>query len=165
MLHELLLALSGHPGDIFVPSPASPSTPTTYVVAEDFPFLHPAERTALNRLARLGFLYSTIRAFVDRHRKRAWNAVLGSRTAANAPRHEISDPAGLYLLALCSAVDAVFDEYFRVIVQAESKILSSLDLDTDGGRTPVSVLEYMFGKVRNDHVLHIKMSVHDTKNA
>ncbi|KAI8825899.1 gamma-tubulin complex component protein [Fimicolochytrium jonesii] len=140
MLHELLLALSGHPGDVFVPSP--PEAPTTYAVAEDFPFLHPAERTALNRLATLGFQYAYIRDYVDEQKKQVWGATLGNR----ASNPTAAPNTGFYRLALCSGLDEVLDEYTAAIVKTERKVLSQLDLDTDGGKTPVSYLTAAFGK-------------------
>ncbi|TPX71720.1 hypothetical protein SpCBS45565_g00795 [Spizellomyces sp. 'palustris'] len=146
MLHELLLALSGHPGDVFVPDPPPPATPKTYRVATDFPFLHPAERTALDRLVHLGALYSVLRDFVDKTRKRVWTATLPSpqQIEGNAP----VSPTGFYFFALCAAVDDVLDEYRQLIVEAEVKVLSSLDLDTNGGRTPISWLEHVFGRYK-----------------
>ncbi|TPX62118.1 hypothetical protein PhCBS80983_g00647 [Powellomyces hirtus] len=142
MLHELLLTLAGHPGDIFVPYPASPAVATTYVVAHDFPFLHSAERTALNRLAQLGFYYAGIRAFVDRNRKHVWGRVLNDKVLET---HTCLRP-GYYLLALCTGLDELLDEYVKVIVDTETKVLSNLDVDTDGGRTPLSYFSYVFGK-------------------
>jgi hypothetical protein len=60
MLHELLLALAGHPGDVFKPYPET--RPKTFVVPPDFP-LHSAEKTSVQRLAHLGFLCQTLSEF------------------------------------------------------------------------------------------------------
>ncbi|KAJ3176207.1 Gamma-tubulin complex component 4 [Geranomyces variabilis] len=162
MLHELLLALHGHPGDVFVvassteASLAAQAKPTTFRVAADFPFLHAAERSALDRLAHLGFLAATIRRFAQRHAKAVWTAALAQQPkdddndeqvgATSAAGKQNRLRPGIYLLALCTGLDEVLDEYEALLVQAERKILSSLDLDTDAGRTPVSYFTYLFGK-------------------
>ncbi|KAJ3021504.1 Gamma-tubulin complex component 4 [Thoreauomyces humboldtii] len=140
MLHELLLTLCGHSGDIFVPWPQA--LPTTYAVAPDFPLLHPAERTALNRLARIGFNYASIRTFIDAQKENVWDAVLKDpRVGPGSIR------PGFYLLALCGGLEEVLEGYMDVVVEAERKVLSSLDLDTDGARTPLSYFTYVFGKI------------------
>ncbi|KAJ3156732.1 Gamma-tubulin complex component 4 [Geranomyces michiganensis] len=175
MLHELLLALHGIPGDVFVESFAATEPPsqqqpkqqsTTFRVAADFPFLHAAERSALDRLAHLGFLAATIRRFAQKHAKTVWAAALNQggeeeedggsadddngkqsqRSRASRQRRRRRRRPGIYLLALCTGLDEILDDYDALIVQAETKILSSLDLDTDAGRTPVSYFTYLFGK-------------------
>ncbi|KAJ3136120.1 Gamma-tubulin complex component 4 [Geranomyces variabilis] len=179
MLHELLLALHGHSGDVFVEDSTAAVGPhsapglqqqakftsTTFRVAADFPFLHAAERSALDRLAHLGFLAGTIRRFAQRHAKAVWTAALaqqpeddedddddgqGETTSANvAGKQQKRLRPGVYLLALCTGLDEVLDEYETLLVQAETKLLSNLDLDTDAGRTPVSYFTYLFGKLVN----------------
>eukprot|EP00051_Salpingoeca_urceolata_P023622 m.404408 g.404408 ORF g.404408 m.404408 type:complete len:99 (-) comp20126_c0_seq5:122-418(-) len=57
MLHDLLLALSGCPGDVFV------QDKDTYRVLKGLPLLHPCEAELLNRLAHLGWLYHGLHAF------------------------------------------------------------------------------------------------------
>lgn len=141
MLHELLLALAGHPGDIFVPYPED--APTRYAIPTDFPFLHSAERTALERLAVLGLLYTRFTNFIERYSKPP-NATLGN---SNTSPTKKSKPKGSYLCSFCSGLDRELEGYRTLIVECERKILNKLDMDTDGGRTPVSYLEHVFTNV------------------
>ncbi|KAI9099417.1 gamma-tubulin complex component protein [Phlyctochytrium arcticum] len=199
MLHELLLCVAGHAGDVFVPTPSptdlsADPVAATFAVSPNFPFLHPAERTALNRLAHLGFLFKKVENFIKNKRKAVWDQALGRRTngrrgarddvnqsmgmstssatfqntskldgidiepsrasTANTQEQNSSPnpslpnhiPTGLYLLALCSAIDGVLDKYRAVIVDSERKILFRLDVDTNGGRTPLAWVENQFAK-------------------
>ena len=57
MLHEVLTALLGHTGDVIK---------SDFTLALGFPNLHPSERQVIERLARLGQLYSQISAFKAR---------------------------------------------------------------------------------------------------
>ncbi|KAI9286619.1 gamma-tubulin complex component protein [Umbelopsis sp. AD052] len=114
MLHELLLVLSGYPGDVFLPSP--PHAPNTFAIASDFPLLHDAERSALNRLANLGWQYAKIDEFVRGIR----NSVTSSSIAADTPH-------GSYIQALAVALNDVLREYRDTIVSCEQRILGKQD--------------------------------------
>ncbi|KAI9007060.1 gamma-tubulin complex component protein [Gaertneriomyces semiglobifer] len=161
MLHELLLALAGHPGDIFVPVNAyPPQAPTTqeegisnsppledvksitqtWAVAPDFPFLHPSERHILNDLAHLGFLHHTLNKFITTTKARIL------KRAPQANNHSSENCDGLYLLALCTGLDSALSDYRDEIVCTERKVLSTLDVDTDGGRTPLEWVRARFAR-------------------
>jgi gamma-tubulin complex component 4 len=64
MYHEILLALCGHPGDIFVEQHVESTGSIRYQVAA-VDFLHPSERELLQRFANIGATYSQLQAFVD----------------------------------------------------------------------------------------------------
>ena len=57
MLHELLLVLLGHPGDIF--------DSETFEISSGFPDLHPGERATLERLGSLGKRFQLISNYSD----------------------------------------------------------------------------------------------------
>lgn len=114
MLHELLLVLSGYPGDVFTPSPAE--HPDTFAIAADFPLLHDAERAALNRLARLGWLYAQIDSFVRSIRNTATSSTIKANT-----------PHGSYVQALAVALNSVLKQYRETIIDCEKRILEKQD--------------------------------------
>lgn len=89
MQHEVLLALSGYPGNAFtvcretglfevsvystvvksgltfdLPHPF-PRTHTHTQVTADLPFIHPSEVSLLNRVCRLGTYYLRIKSFIE----------------------------------------------------------------------------------------------------
>lgn len=115
MLHELLLVLSGYPGDVFIPSPSQ--TPTTFAIPPDFPLLHDAERAALNRLAHLGWQYSKIVDFIRGIR----NSMTSSSVRSTAAPH------GSYIQALAVALNDVLKEYRETIIDCEQRILGKQD--------------------------------------
>ena len=92
ILNELLVALVGYPGDVFQKS-------NGYKASLEFPFVHPADRLALDRIAILGSQYELLDNFVQTNR---YN--------------------GLYKSALALSVDGILEEYQRDIVELESKI-------------------------------------------
>ncbi|KAL1916526.1 uncharacterized protein VTP21DRAFT_5717 [Calcarisporiella thermophila] len=97
MLHELLFAMSGHPGDVFI------STPTTFQVTPDFPLLHNSEIHALNRLAHLGFCYFQLSEFIAHTRNRK----------------------GFYLQSLSTALHNALGTYRCALLECEKGIISS----------------------------------------
>jgi len=155
MLHELLLTLSGYPGDIFQPFPLEPATPTTFAIT-NFPLLHPAEKEGLDRLAQLGFHYRNFQRFITSCRS--------SGTAVSpsvSPSAQTSSPAkeaggehnpsslapsaprpSLYLKAIGIALERKLNEYRQVIIQTEAAILSGED--NLGGMIPLSTLSARF---------------------
>lgn len=62
MLHELLLALSGESGSIFVSK-----SKNGFQVAADLPFTHKSEVALLNRICRLGSQYQQLQIFIKRY--------------------------------------------------------------------------------------------------
>lgn len=139
MLHELLLVLSGHPGDLFVPFPPAPFVPNTFAIPPDFPLLHDAERRALDRLARLGWLYKEIMDFI--HMVRNSNAV--GRSQQPDDNKEI--PRGAYILAMCTSAHESLGHYRKAIIDCEEKILNK-DLEVGGGCVPISQITSAFAR-------------------
>jgi gamma-tubulin complex component 4 len=131
MLHELLLVLSGYPGDVFTPSPAEHAN--TFAIASDFPLLHDAERAALNRLAHLGWLYSQVDNFVRSIRNTATSSTIDTNT-----------PHGSYFQALAVALNSVMKQYRQAIIDCEKRILQKQD--HLNGAVPIIYVASAFAK-------------------
>ncbi|KAK9767845.1 hypothetical protein K7432_002027 [Basidiobolus ranarum] len=125
MLHELLLALSGHPGDIFVLHVPDSSTTPIFRIPEDFTFLHPSEKGALEQLAQLGSLYRRINTFIEQYRTKEW--IKGS------PRVRL--PHGAYFQGFCQGMRHSLKEYEDMIVELEDRILKQ-----PSSQTPLSLI-------------------------
>lgn len=139
MLHELLITLSGYPGDIFKPFPFEPETATTFAIT-DFPLLHPAEKEGLNRLAQLGFYFKEFNTFITSCRSPSQQR--GQITPSNGEATNVPTPPGLYLRAMANALDKKLQSYRQVIVQTEAAILSGDD--NLGGIVPLSTISGRF---------------------
>ncbi|TPX35021.1 hypothetical protein SmJEL517_g02440 [Synchytrium microbalum] len=151
MIHEVLLALAGCPGDLFVYSNGK------LAVSTDIPFLHDSERAQLAPLLQVAQLYMQLDAYLKRLRT-PWLNHLKSRYYSNASpsaadhdqQPQISSVwKGVYQQALSGALASYLDEYRSVIVQVERKVLDYLDPDTDGGRTPLAYLNVTFAQKCN----------------
>ncbi|KAI1317786.1 Gamma-tubulin complex component 4 [Mortierella claussenii] len=134
MLHELLVTLSGYPGDIFRPFPPEPALPTTFAIT-DFPLLHPAEKESLDRLAQLGFYFQRFNQFIA-----SCHAPVSLSTTSQDHIHK--KPQGLYLKALANVLERRLDTYRQVIIQTEAAILSGQD--NLGGMVPLSTISVRF---------------------
>ena len=95
ILNELLVALLGHPGDIF-------EKKNNYKAATEFPYIHPSERLALDRVSILGSQYEIMRNFVDNNK---YN--------------------GLYMSIFAMSIDRIMEDYEREIVELESCLEST----------------------------------------
>ncbi|KAJ1428549.1 gamma-tubulin complex component protein, partial [Ochromonadaceae sp. CCMP2298] len=114
MLHELLFALLGFPGDVIVEVEGS------YAVRAGLDLLREAEREQINRLAPLGWLYAQISAFVDKHDV-SWGA----------------PTSRVYMVALVQGVRELLDEYVSDVSFLEQLVLAE-------GPVPLSqVLQHM----------------------
>ncbi|KAG9305633.1 hypothetical protein G9A89_001694, partial [Geosiphon pyriformis] len=125
MFHELLLALSGLSGDLFIPYPPAPENPVLFKIPPDFPFLHQAERTSLERLAILGFHYRAIVIFLD----------------SNRGRNVSTTPRGSFVYAFCNAVNDALSDYKKLVIETEKKVLNK---DDTGGFVSISHLTSVF---------------------
>ncbi|KAF8965000.1 hypothetical protein BGZ46_000674 [Entomortierella lignicola] len=134
MLHELLIALSGYPGDIFQPFPPEPAIATTFAIS-DIPLLHPSEKESLDRLAQLGFYYRKFNYFISTCRSLTYQH--DNQTTSAKPA-----PSGLYLRALAYALEQKLQEYRKVIVETEAAILSGQD--NLGGVIPLTSIAARF---------------------
>ncbi|KAF7731944.1 Gamma-tubulin complex component 4 [Apophysomyces ossiformis] len=125
MLHELLFALSGYPGDVFVPHPPHPEQSFTFAIPSDFPLLHPTERNSLNRLGQLGWIYAQLKAFTTSVRS-------GKRTK-DAPLQ------GAYIQVLITTLEHVLDDYRQDLLDLEKRILNKED-EAGGGVVPIALV-------------------------
>ncbi|ORY03795.1 hypothetical protein K493DRAFT_297294 [Basidiobolus meristosporus CBS 931.73] len=125
MLHELLLALSGHPGDIFVLHLTDSSTTPVFRIPEDFTFLHPSEKGALEQLAQLGGWYRRVKTFTEQHRSKEW--LSGSS--------RVKLPHGAYFQGFCQGIRQALKDYEDAIVELEGRILKQTS-----SQTPLSLI-------------------------
>ncbi|RKP06529.1 gamma-tubulin complex component protein [Thamnocephalis sphaerospora] len=120
MLHELLLALSGHPGDVFV------LTEQSFVVASDLAFLSEQERTALNRLGQLGWAYRECARFAFEQRR--------CNGALPVDAQGLRRPHGVYVDAFCASLDRLLDDYRARLARLEAGLIADLAGDPAYGR-------------------------------
>ncbi|XP_028399021.1 gamma-tubulin complex component 4-like [Dendronephthya gigantea] len=112
MLHELLVALSGISGSIFVDKKEQ-----GFQVVSDLPFLHPSETEVLNHLCKLGSYYQRFQTFIQ-----CYSILLPGRDKDEAENSE--RVCGLYLQALCTGLDQVLEPYRKTLLALEQEILS-----------------------------------------
>src|ERR1051325_3974240 len=115
MLHELLLALSGLSGDLFVPYPPEPEIASTFKIPPDFPFLHEAEKSSLERLATLGFYYRKLTNFLNKQRGRNEN----NKSEFVESQKDNDTPHGSFLHALCNTINEVLTDFHNSIIESE----------------------------------------------
>ena len=161
MIHEVLLALNGCPGDLFVYN----NTTSRLMVSPDLPFLHDSEQAQLNQLLQIAQLYMQLDSYI-RVQRYTWIDVVKSRhvgyrpSGMQVPDQQKSEGMksetqnGVYIQAFCIALNDYLDEYRKSIVLVERKVLDYLDPDTDGGRTPLSFLNVTFSHVRRRKTLN-----------
>uniref|UniRef100_A0A1E1XL62 Gamma-tubulin complex component n=1 Tax=Amblyomma sculptum TaxID=1581419 RepID=A0A1E1XL62_AMBSC len=108
MLHELLFALNGYPGTIFVEKEG------TFSVVKGLPFLHPSETTILDRLCALGYHVKYLRSFVSTYH---------SLSTAGSQEGEKTLKTGFYLHALCAGLKKVLHQYSEELLNLEKEVL------------------------------------------
>ncbi len=132
MLHELLFALNGYHGHTFMLLDGRFKVRfwdhfgdslrvldpwlTFPQVNEAIPYFHPAEVGILNQLLDIATDYYNIEAFIKEHS----NTVLmsdGERKKAGLH--------GMYVLALCSGLEAVLEPYRQTLIDLEKTILKA----------------------------------------
>lgn len=120
MLHEVILALLGHPGAIIQEeaTPASSSSRDasadaiataatgTFRVPDSITFLTSTEREAINRVVGMGSIYRDLRCFI--------RPVYGAQ----------QEKGGLYLRALKVGVCEVLDEYAERVAEVERDVMA-----------------------------------------
>uniref|UniRef100_A0A670YTI2 Gamma-tubulin complex component n=1 Tax=Pseudonaja textilis TaxID=8673 RepID=A0A670YTI2_PSETE len=114
MMHELLLALRGYPGGLFVGGglQVSPEPP---------PFLHPSEAALLARVCRLGALYVRLQEFIEQFAEHAQPPL---PPPAAPPQELLASPPGIYLRAFCTGLDAVLQPYRQALLGLEQEFLA-----------------------------------------
>lgn len=103
MMHEVLLALAGHAGDIIQ------DTGSNFVIDAQVPFLHESEKHSIQQLAPLGWMYKYLQFFTKEQRH--------SKT-----------PTGLYKKACAAAVEEVLAAYEDCLLQAEQRLHKDNDM-------------------------------------
>lgn len=179
MLHELLLALSGVPGDIFADDKAA----QRYRIPDEYSFLHDSERSLLEAVAQLGYVYRQIREVLDQW-ARAGEPELPTQPAhvskralkrlQNAATHDFSNmdnalgPPGetvapmireklvpsSYRTALAGAIEEqIMKPYRNLIIENERRLLPPQASDEDAVLTSIAMISHIFSKVarRRDH--------------
>lgn len=116
MLHEVILALLGHPGAIIQEeAPASSldandgarAAAPSFRVPDSITFLTSTEREAINRVVGMGSIYRDLRCFV--------RPTYGAQEA---------ERGGLYLRALKLGVCEVLDEYAERVAEVERDVMA-----------------------------------------
>lgn len=145
MLHEILLALVGHTGDIVVRK-RDPRTRMVvgFHVPSDLDFLSFSEREAINGLVDLGYYYCVLEQFVDQNLRFGVAALAfkdkdqTESTDKGEPSEEHITVAGLYVRAMCVGLDEILHAYRACLLQVEQEILE----DTSA-LFPLSKLRYL----------------------
>lgn len=128
MLHEIILALLGHPGAIVQEESASsvktssrhaavatPSSGCTFRVPESITFLTSTEREAINRVVGMGSTYRHLRVFVRPPAPIFTHGPISSFRAR--------DNGSLYVRALKLGVCEVLDEYAARVAEVEREVM------------------------------------------
>mmetsp|Transcript_31424 Transcript_31424/g.61248 ORF Transcript_31424/g.61248 Transcript_31424/m.61248 type:complete len:913 (-) Transcript_31424:71-2809(-) len=123
MLHEILLALAGHPGDIVVPKRTGTNSEICgFECASDITFISEAEKAAIDQTCNLGYYYCLIEEFVGRNLKLGVTSLgFGDESKSDAKNSGV----GLYVRALCVGLDELLDTYRAALLKAEQEILNS----------------------------------------
>lgn len=108
MFHELLLALRGHAGGIFIIERDG-----NLKVLKDLPFIHPSEEELLNSMCKLGHHY---RFFQDFIRKNSACPII-------AKKQENGLQPGQYLKAFVDGLDIVLEPYRQTLLDLETQIV------------------------------------------
>ncbi|KAI8501367.1 microtubule nucleation by interphase microtubule organizing center [Branchiostoma belcheri] len=130
MLHEVLLALSGYPGNIFVEKDGS------LEVVPDLPFIHPSEQEILSSLCKLGTFYMKFKAFTAKYG--------GAPIHPGSEEAHTSDLHGLYLIAFCSGVEKVLEPYRQALLTLEREILEDPQLTVFHVQTELMQYKLLF---------------------
>lgn len=117
MLHELLVALSGVSGSIFVDKELQ-----GFQVVANLPFLHPSEVEILNRLCKLGSYFKQFELFIRSY------SVLLPGNCTNDDTDDSQSLSGLYLQALCTGLDNTLDSYRNTLLALEQEILKDVHI-------------------------------------
>ena len=113
MLHEVLIALTGNPGNIFVEQGSSSNGNEYYdslqnknygfKVADCVTFIGPSEKEELEDLVDVGFRYKRLSTLID---------------------NQLNRPKSSYVRVMCMAMKRIADEYTMEIAKVEKQILS-----------------------------------------
>jgi gamma-tubulin complex component 4 len=149
MLHEILLALCGHTGDVIRRYYSNDGKLIAFRVVDDFEYVSKSEREVINRLCLLGFYFTSIEDFIHSQMKRRQfpNRSLFSTQEQIQSLFPVESSAGLYVTALCKGLENILDGFRQTILDIEKEALqttaaSSLDTITEVP-FPLSKVNYL----------------------
>jgi hypothetical protein len=129
-------------------------------IREDFShLLHSSEREALCSIAKLGLLYKKIKLLIEPALLPIHSNLLAmesdisgegkgqSELSTKVEKADHSIFRNIYFIAICSEVNEILSEYQQLLVEIEMKLLSSFDLNSNGGRVPISFFHNTVAKV------------------
>ena len=126
MYGDLLLALSGHPGSIFVRDSGG-----EFHISEDTPCLAPHEAALLNRILKIAKFYYNISSFTN-----VYKNIIKIRRTRDPPN------AGLYTAALCSGLDKGLKGYRDTLIALDNLVRQNPNI-------PLSLLQFHLDKFQN----------------
>ncbi|XP_067871650.1 gamma-tubulin complex component 4 isoform X3 [Heterodontus francisci] len=136
MIHELLLALSGYPGSIFIWNKRS-----GLQVSQDLPFLHPSETSVLNRLCKLGTDYIRFTEFVEQYTGHVQQQECHPSQQGQAGLH------GIYLRAFCTGLDSMLQPYRQALHDLEQEFLADPHLSISHVNYSLDQFQLLFPSV------------------
>lgn len=113
MLHEVLFALLGETGGIFVERQGA------FIVRPDCDLLDNSESQQMQRILKIGYAYKALNDFVGKHGA----YTTGLKTVLKLKYDEDEKVPGLYLKALCKGMDSLLDEYRWRVAAVEEEYL------------------------------------------
>ncbi|XP_044300832.1 gamma-tubulin complex component 4 isoform X3 [Varanus komodoensis] len=127
MIHELLLALRGYTGGLFVVSGAGGGLQVSLEALP--PFLHPSEAGLLARACRLGAFYVRFSEFIEQFAEHVQPPLLPPSSTAplaapTQPPDLYSTQQGIYLRAFCTGLDTVLEPYRQALLDLEQEFLA-----------------------------------------
>ncbi|XP_077989144.1 gamma-tubulin complex component 4-like [Glandiceps talaboti] len=114
MLRELLLALGGFPGSIFIEDKSK-----GIQVVTDLPFIQTSEVDLLNRICKLATYYKKFQDFINLYRGSPLS--IGADETGETGNKRLKD--GIYLRGLCSGLNSVLEPYRQDLLDVEQEIL------------------------------------------
>ncbi|GFE54982.1 gamma-tubulin complex component 4 [Babesia ovis] len=157
MLHDLLMALAGHTGEIIVEKHANVQG---FGISDKFEGVSPAERELINAVVNIGYKYRYVEQFLRGVRQNEHGYVVSSLMGCQEDGSVIQDAnsfgdshgsrnldntnvtyRGHYLGAICSGIEEYLDEYRAKLVNVEKAILADPAL-------PLSTVALMMSEQR-----------------
>lgn len=135
MLHEVLLALLGHPGSIIQEETVEAKSSgrgagedggnsnIRFRVPETITFLAPTERAAINRVVGVGKIYRDLRQF-STIQAPTWVVDCNSASKNGAGKLKSVKEEGLYMRALKLGVEELLDEYADRVAELEREVMA-----------------------------------------
>ncbi|KAH6559292.1 hypothetical protein KP509_1Z015200 [Ceratopteris richardii] len=170
MLHELLLALVGCTGDVFIDireqlaglcikeGDGDEKLDCPFRLAPDLAFIQPSEREILERLLRLGYFYHELENFTIQSLNLGWmKHSPGSPGSSNATSSNML--ASVYTRALANGISEILAVYRSAVLKVEqdlladpTPVLSSLTKDLNKFEILLPPLHALVQEVREKNV-------------